>query len=62
MEKKTIKRNESINFNCLRMLQMTTTFESNKSFVVSFRRYQLNANTHDIAKSINIYIAKKHKQ
>lgn len=59
---KSMKQNESKNFNILHVLQMTTTLESNKSFVVTFRRYQLNANTHDIAKSINIYIAKKLKQ
>lgn len=54
---KSMKQNESKNFNILRVLQMTT-LESNKSFVVTFRRYQLNANIHDIAKSLNIYIAK----
>lgn len=42
---KSMKQNESKNFNILRVLQMTTTLESNKSFVVTFRRYQLNANT-----------------
>lgn len=53
-----MKLNETMNLNLLSMLKMTTTFEGNKSFVVTFRRYQLNANTHDIAKRINIYIAK----
>lgn len=56
--KKTMKLNETMNLNLLSMLKMTTTFEGNKSFVVTFRRYQLNANIHDIAKSLNIYIAK----
>lgn len=53
-----MKLNETMNLNLLSMLKMTTTFEGHKSFVVTFRRYQLNANTHDIAKRINIYIAK----
>lgn len=57
-----MKLNETMNLNLLSMLKMTTTFEGNKSFVVTFRRYQLNANIHDIAKSLNIYIAKKLKQ
>lgn len=57
-----MKLNETMNLNLLSMLKMTTTFEGNKSFVVTFRRYQLNANIHDIAESLNIYIAKKLKQ
>lgn len=56
-----MEQNETINFNLLRMLKVTSTFESNNSFVVTLRRYQLNANIHAIAKSINSYIAKKHK-
>lgn len=53
MGEKTMKQNETLNLNLLRVLKMTTTFESNKSFVGTFRRYQLNANIDYIAKSIN---------